>query len=114
MSAWRSISSALAEASVSSANVTITPLIGCNGRLRRRAARKLVQALRSRSLSESWVVYRPAVSISIASSAKKKSILRVPAWARLSGATGNRKPELARAVVLPVPGGPITTNHGRW
>ncbi len=73
----------------------------------------------STSASLSWVVYRPAVSSSTASSVNHQSQWRVPPmppmavapWVSLSG---NCRPEWVNAVVLPLPGAPTNRYHGNW
>ncbi len=95
-------------------SATTTPLIGCSGRCLRSRLRKPRQALASAALSESWLVYRPAVSTSTASSANQKSRFRVPPTPfRALSENGNRRPEFKRAVVLPAPGGPMIMYQGR-
>ena len=96
------------------------PLIGWRGRKRLSSARKAFQAAWSTAALLSWVVYRPAVSISTAWSVNHQSQLRVPPMplsaAALSPAfaSGKRKPELSRLVVLPEPGAPMNMYQGNW
>ena len=97
--------------------VSKTPLIGRRGRCFLRSARNPVQPMASAWRSLSWVVNRPAVSSSTASSVNHQSQLRVPPTPRTDSlprrsASGKLSPEFRSAVVFPDPGAPMITYHG--
>ena len=99
---------------------TSTPFSGWRRRCFFSVRRNPSQEALSTSAWLSCVVYRPAVSISTASSVNHQSQLRVPptpfsAWAPpgLSD-SGKFNPQFNSAVVLPEPGGPMNMYQGSW
>ena len=84
----------------------MTPLMGCLGRNFLSNWRNVVQADRSTDALLSWVVYRPAVSISTASSVNHQSQLRVPPIPPSAdavapdGANGNRNAAQQAAIAI--------------
>ncbi len=99
--------------------LTMTPFKGRARRWRRSSCRKSRHPSASTERSESWVVYRPAVSRNTAWSVNHQSHWRVPPTPRTASwpsraASGNCRPELRSSVVLPDPGGPISRYHGSW
>ena len=97
--------------------VTSTPLSGWREREPLSSARKPPQVALSAAASLSCVVKRPAVSMSTARSVNHQSQDRVPPTPRTAcspscAASGNCKPALRSAVVLPEPGAPMIRYQG--